>query len=100
MVLSQDDDSFFGADAKTSTRFDRNFSITDFLKINLGTEVALPLVSDPDSTAELKWVTSWWLLRRLARRSVRLRMPHALCLLGFLVHQGYSFGTIDVEFEC
>ena len=41
----QDDDSFFGVDQKTSTRFDRNFSITDFLKINLGTEVALPLVS-------------------------------------------------------
>lgn len=53
-MFAQDDDSFFGADAKTSTRFDRNFSITDFLKINLGTEVALPLVSGPDSTAALE----------------------------------------------
>ena len=42
----QDNDSFFGVNNKTSTRFDHNFSITDFIKINLGTEVALPLVSD------------------------------------------------------
>lgn len=41
----QDDDSKLGADQKTSTRFDHNFSITDFLKINLGTQVALRLVS-------------------------------------------------------
>lgn len=41
----QDDDSFFGVDLKTSTRFDRNFGITEFLKTNLGTEVAYPLVS-------------------------------------------------------
>lgn len=41
----QDDDSFWGKDQKTSTRFDQNFSITDFLKINLGTKVGLNLVS-------------------------------------------------------
>lgn len=41
----QDNDSFFGVNPKTSTRFDRNFSISDFLKINAGTELALPLVS-------------------------------------------------------
>lgn len=45
VLHDQDDDSWFGVDSKTSTRFDSNFSITDFLKINLGTEVALPLVS-------------------------------------------------------
>lgn len=45
MFRIQDDDSFWGADQKTSTRFDHNFSITDFLKINLGTQVALRLVS-------------------------------------------------------
>ena len=44
-LFSQDDDSFLGKDQKTSTRFDHNFSITDFLKINLGTNVALNLVS-------------------------------------------------------
>eukprot|EP00904_Undaria_pinnatifida_P002572 jgi/Undpi1/12315/HiC_scaffold_5.g01991.m1 len=44
-AVGKDDDSFFGINQKTSTRFDRNFSITDFLKINLGTEVALPLVA-------------------------------------------------------
>lgn len=45
-AIGKDDDSFFGIDQKTSTRFDRNFSISDFLKINLGTEVALPLVAE------------------------------------------------------
>lgn len=44
MLRLQDADSHLGVDQKTSTRFDRNFSITDFVKINLGTEVALPLV--------------------------------------------------------
>lgn len=45
ITVFQDDDSRLGADNKTSTRFDHNFSITDFLKINLGTKVALRLVS-------------------------------------------------------
>lgn len=44
-IWLQDDDSFFGVDLKTSTRFDRNVGITEFLKSNLGTEVAYPLVS-------------------------------------------------------
>lgn len=44
-IHHQDDDSFWGVDQKTSTRFDHNFSITDFVKINLGTKVALRLVS-------------------------------------------------------
>eukprot|EP00904_Undaria_pinnatifida_P002571 jgi/Undpi1/12314/HiC_scaffold_5.g01990.m1 len=44
-AISKDDDSFFGVDQETSTRFDRNFSITDFLEINLGSELALPLVA-------------------------------------------------------
>lgn len=44
-ILRQDSDKFFGVDPKKSTRFDRNFSITDFLKINVGTKLALPLVS-------------------------------------------------------
>eukprot|EP00752_Nemacystus_decipiens_P003494 g3227.t1 len=42
--VKKDNDKFLGYDQKTSTRFDRNFSITDFLKINVGTEVGLPLV--------------------------------------------------------
>lgn len=42
--VQQDDDSWLGADQKTSTRFDRHFSISDWLKINLGTELGLPLV--------------------------------------------------------
>eukprot|EP00752_Nemacystus_decipiens_P008514 g7603.t1 len=45
-AVGKDDDSFWGKDQKTSTRFDHNFSITDFLKINLGTQVALRLVQD------------------------------------------------------
>ncbi|CAN0101125.1 unnamed protein product [Pylaiella littoralis] len=45
-TIAEDDDSRLGADNKTSTRFDHNFSITDFLKINLGTKVALRLVKD------------------------------------------------------
>eukprot|EP00904_Undaria_pinnatifida_P002573 jgi/Undpi1/12316/HiC_scaffold_5.g01992.m1 len=44
-AIGEDADSHLGVDQKTSTRFDRNFSITDFVKINLGTEVALPLVA-------------------------------------------------------
>ncbi|CAM9741720.1 unnamed protein product [Ascophyllum nodosum] len=44
-LVGKDNDSCFGADNKTSTRFDHSFSITDFIKINLGTEVALPLVA-------------------------------------------------------
>lgn len=43
-AVKKDNDKFLGYDQKTSTRFDRNFSISDFLKINLGTEVGLPLV--------------------------------------------------------
>ncbi|CAM9913168.1 unnamed protein product [Ectocarpus fasciculatus] len=44
-AVKKDNDKFLGYDQKTSTRFDRNFSISDFLKINLGTEVGLPLVA-------------------------------------------------------
>lgn len=44
-AVKKDNDRFFGYDQKTSTRFDRNFSISDFLKINVGTEIGLPLVS-------------------------------------------------------
>lgn len=43
-AVKKDNDKFLGYDQKTSTRFDRNFSISDFLKINVGTEVGLPLV--------------------------------------------------------
>ncbi|CAM9747545.1 unnamed protein product [Pylaiella littoralis] len=43
-AVKKDNDKLLGYDSKTSTRFDRNFSISDFLKINLGTEVGLPLV--------------------------------------------------------
>lgn len=46
-AVKKDNDKFLGYDQKTSTRFDRNFSISDFLKINVGTEVGLPLVSSP-----------------------------------------------------
>lgn len=45
MMYSQDNDRFLGLDPKTSTRFDRNFSISDFIRINVGTEIGLPLVS-------------------------------------------------------
>ncbi|CAM9160347.1 unnamed protein product [Ectocarpus sp. 6 AP-2014] len=45
-AIGKDDDSFWGKDQKTSTRFDHNFSITDFLKINLGTKVALNLIQN------------------------------------------------------
>ncbi|CAM9157892.1 unnamed protein product [Scytosiphon promiscuus] len=45
-AVDKDDDSFWGVDQKTSTRFDHNFSITDFVKINLGTKVALRLIQD------------------------------------------------------
>eukprot|EP00903_Cladosiphon_okamuranus_P006469 g6329.t1 len=45
-AVGKDDDSFLGKDQKTSTRFDHNFSITDWIKINLGTQVALRLVAD------------------------------------------------------
>lgn len=45
-AVKKDNDRFLGYDQKTSTRFDRNFSISDFLKINVGTEVGLPLVSE------------------------------------------------------
>ena len=41
----KDNDRFLGANPKTSTRFDRNFSITDYLRINVGAELGLPLVS-------------------------------------------------------
>ncbi|CAN0224179.1 unnamed protein product [Ectocarpus sp. 6 AP-2014] len=44
-AVKKDNDKFLGYDQKTSTRFDRNFSISDFLKVNLGTEVGLPLVA-------------------------------------------------------
>eukprot|EP00903_Cladosiphon_okamuranus_P014134 g13135.t1 len=43
-AVKKDNDRFLGYDQKTSTRFDRNFSISDFLKINVGTEVGFPLV--------------------------------------------------------
>lgn len=56
----QDDDSFWGVDQKTSTRFDHNFSITDFLKINLGTQVALRLVSSvAHALVLLFWFEAW-----------------------------------------
>lgn len=41
----KDNDRFLGANPKTSTRFDRHFSIMDYLRINLGAERGLPLVS-------------------------------------------------------
>lgn len=41
----KDNDGFLGWDPKRSTRFDRDFSIADFLAINVGTEVSQPLVS-------------------------------------------------------
>lgn len=41
----QDNDRFLGANPKTSTRFDRHFSIMDYLRINVGAERGLPLVS-------------------------------------------------------
>lgn len=44
-AVKKDNDKFLGYDKKTSTRFDRNFSISDFLRINVGVEVGLPLVS-------------------------------------------------------
>lgn len=44
-AVKKDNDRFLGYDRKTSTRFDRNFSISDFLTINVGTEVGFPLVS-------------------------------------------------------
>ncbi len=44
-AVKKDNDRFLGYDNKTSTRFDRNFSISDFLEINVGSEAGLPLVS-------------------------------------------------------
>lgn len=44
-VLLKDNDRFLGANPKTSTRFDRNFSIAEYLKVNLGAEKGIPLVS-------------------------------------------------------
>lgn len=52
-AVKKDNDKFLGYDSKTSTRFDRNFGISDFLKINLGTEVGLPLVSYFSSKLEV-----------------------------------------------
>ena len=43
--VMKDNDRFLGANPKTSTRFDRHFSIMDYLRINLGAERGLPLVS-------------------------------------------------------
>ncbi|CAM9282114.1 unnamed protein product, partial [Hapterophycus canaliculatus] len=43
--VKRDNDRLLGYDQKTSTRFDRNFSISDFLKINVGTELGFPLVA-------------------------------------------------------
>lgn len=47
-AVKKDNDRLLGYDQKTSTRFDRNFSISDFFKINVGTEVGFPLVSKLD----------------------------------------------------
>lgn len=41
----QDNDYCCGINSKSSTRFDRNFGISDWVTINLGTRLGLPLVS-------------------------------------------------------
>eukprot|EP00904_Undaria_pinnatifida_P008489 jgi/Undpi1/4770/HiC_scaffold_18.g08123.m1 len=43
--VKKDNDRFLGANPKTSTRFDRNFSITEYLKVNLGAEKGIPLIA-------------------------------------------------------